>query len=393
METLPNDHKHESIISQTKGDSSFVLVTGGLGFIGSHVVVKLCVKFLNIIILDNLSNSDANVLDKIKSIVPNEFIQNLNITFIKGDICDNDILDKIFKQYPIKIVLHFAALKSVSESQKYPELYDQVNVEGTKNLMSVMKNNGCKKFIYSSSATVYGNEPAPVNENTNVGQGLTCNYARNKYDVERYLVENSTGHGMFSDWRIIILRYFNPIGAHPSGKIGEDPNDIPNNVFPYLLRVAKWTNTNHSLLLGTCEKSPYEIFTVYGNDYRTRDGTCIRDYVHVQDLARAHVDALSVLNINHQDSDQNITKITDGILKIFNVGTGKGSTVMELVSSMNKILLSRGKKPIPYRIGSRREGDLDISYADVTKIAQEIGFKSEFDIDKMCEDGLNFAGL
>lgn len=380
----------------SQNNNPTVLVTGGLGFIGSHVVIKLYGKSLNIIILDNLSNTNISVLDKIKEIVaattPNT-TSTSTITFIKGDIRDGDTLDKIFKMYPIEFVLHFAALKSVNESQKYPELYQQVNVEGTKTLLNVMKKNGCHKFIYSSSATVYGDSPAPVNEDTMVGKGLGCNYAYNKYDVERYLIENSNSSGIFSDWKIVILRYFNPIGAHPSGKIGEDPNDVPNNVFPYLLRVARWTNTDHEVTnSSTSTQSPYAVFTVFGSDYQTRDGTCIRDYVHVQDLARAHVDVLSVLDINASKFMTHLDT-SGGVLKIFNVGTGRGSTVMELVNSMNKILESRGKKPIPYRIGARREGDLDISYADATKIFKEIGFKSEFGIDKMCEDGLNFVGL
>jgi UDP-glucose 4-epimerase len=391
MEALPNYSLQNPLLKITH--HPYVLVTGGLGFIGSHVVIKLYAKALNIIILDNLSNSNVIVLDKIRDIISKNITSKdskseSTITFVKGDIRNSDILDNIFKKYPIAFVLHFAALKSVNESQKYPELYEQINVEGTKNLLFAMAKNGCKKIIYSSSATVYGDEVAPVNENTNVGNGLACNYARNKYDVERYLIENSNGSGKFSDWKIVILRYFNPIGAHPSGKIGEDPNDIPNNVFPYLLRVAKWTNTDHSKTLFTASKSPYEIFTVFGDDYQTRDGTCIRDYVHVQDLARAHVDVLSVLNTNKFE-----TLESAGVLKIYNVGTGKGSTVLELVNAMNQILVSSGKKPIPYCIGARREGDLDISYADVTKIAGEIGFNTECDINKMCKNGLNFVGL
>lgn len=375
---------------------SCILVTGGLGFIGSHVVVKLALrhvvnptkKALHILILDNLSNSDPEVLKKINDIVTLEFHRNNiiselnnNITFLKGDIRDSQMLDHIFTTYQIEYVMHFAALKSVSESQKYPDLYNEVNVEGTKNLLNVMKSYGCKKIVYSSSATVYGDAPAPVNEDTKVGQGLACNYARNKYDMERYLIENSVPGSSLADWRIVILRYFNPIGAHPSGLIGENPNDIPNNVFPYLLRVAKWINTDHSTESANTNISPYEIFTVFGNDYLTRDGTCIRDYVHVQDLAKSHVDVLGIL------------EGSESMLKIYNVGTGKGSTVMELIDAMNRALNARGKAPLPYRIGARRTGDLDISFADVKKIYNEIGFKAEFDIDKMCEDGLNFIGL
>jgi UDP-glucose 4-epimerase len=307
-------------------------------------------------------------LDKIFKIVG--INEKHYITFIRGDIRDTETLNQIFATYRIHTVMHFAALKSVNESQKYPVMYYQVNVKGTINLLNTMSKYYCKKFIYSSSATVYGNAISPVSETTAVGNGLTCNYAQNKYDMEQYLIENE----MFADWNIVILRYFNPIGAHPSGKIGEDPSGIPNNIFPYLLRVAKQINHENKV------NGPYDSFTIFGNDYTTRDGTCIRDYVHVQDLARAHVDIM-----DHFDSIPG--------LKIYNVGTGKGTTVMELIDTMNRVLVSKNKSPIPYRMGDRRSGDLDISYANVDKIYNEIGFKTELDINDMCVDGLNFVSL
>lgn len=324
-----------------------ILVTGGLGFIGSHVVCRLKELFYNPVIIDNLSNSSINVLEKIEKIAG-------KVDFIKGDIRDEKFLESVFSERKIDVVMHFAALKSVGESQKYPEIYYQVNVNGTKLLLETMKRYGCKKFIYSSSATVYGDSKAPVNEETQTGVGLRCNYAQNKYDIEQYL-KNLSG------FNTVILRYFNPVGAHESGLIGEDPTGIPNNIFPYLLRVANKT---------------YPYFTVYGNDYPTEDGTCIRDYIHVDDLARAHIEVLPKM-----DKD----------LQIYNVGTGKGTSVLELINTLNKVLESHSKDPIKYQIGERREGDVAISYADCDKIYREIGFKTHHNLEKMCEDGLRFA--
>jgi UDP-glucose 4-epimerase len=274
-------------------------------------------------------------LDKINKItnIPDK------ILFIDGDIRDKLKLYEIFTLYNIHIVIHLAALKSVSESEKYPDLYEDVNVKGTINLLNVMKKYRRYNFIYSSSATVYGDTKAPMTENSQTGNNLTCNYARNKYDIEQYLNNNC------KDWNIVILRYFNPIGAHPSGLIGDDPSNTPNNIFPYLLRVAKWTNTD---IINKYKNSQYTIFTVFGNDYKTSDGTCIRDYIHVQDLARAHVMVIQLLK-----------KINVGI-KIYNVGSGKGTSVFALIQALNNCLINNGKKPINYEIGCRRTGDIDI---------------------------------
>lgn len=343
----------------------FILVTGGLGFIGSHIVVKLINIGYSVIVYDNLSNSEISVINKINKLIH----KPKKLLFIEGDIRNKEKLETLFNMYNIYVVIHLAAVKSVSESERYPELYEDVNINGTINLLNVMNKNRCYNFIYSSSATVYGDTLAPVIEDSKTGNNLTCNYAKNKYDIERYLIENH------SDWNIVILRYFNPIGAHPSGLIGEDPNDIPNNVFPYLLRVARWTNMTQQ-----DKNSLYSIFTVFGNDYNTQDGTCIRDYIHVQDLARAHTMILQMFN----------KKIG---LKIYNVGTGKGTSVLELIQSLNNCLIKNKKKPINYKIGNRRIGDLDISYANADKIYKEIGFKTTFNIDDMCRDGLTFIGL
>ena len=359
---------------EIKSSSGFVLVTGGLGYIGSHVVVKLMAQNHNVLIYDNLSNSDISVKDRIIDIAGRSDL----LTFVEGDIRNEYGVRALFDQYHIHTVMHFAALKSVGESDKYSELYNDVNVQGTKKLLHIMKNHGCKTFIYSSSATVYGDSAPPVIEESNVGNNLTCNYARNKYDIEQYLIANHQEGKGFIDWNITILRYFNPIGAHPSGKIGENPNGIPNNVFPYLLKVAKWANTDVS---ERDADSPYSFFTIFGDSYETRDGTCIRDYIHVQDLARAHVQVLDVMGVGENK------------LRIYNVGTGTDSTVLELVECLNKVLRDKNKKTINYIIGNKRDGDLDISYAIVDKIYREVGFRTEYDVMKMCEHGLGFIGL
>lgn len=363
--SINENNKDETIIKSNQ----FILITGGLGFIGSHVVVQLLNKNYNVVIIDNLSNSNINVFNNIVTITNRlEYLH-----FIKCDIRNEIELCNVFKNYKIECVMHFAALKSVSESEKYPELYHDVNIIGTKTLLEVMKKYDCTNFIYSSSATVYGDSKSPVTETTTVGNNLTCNYARNKFDMEQYLLNNHV-NGDFKDWNITILRYFNPIGADPSGLIGEDPNGVPNNIFPYLLRVAKWTNDDP---LTRDQNSPYKEFTIYGNDYNTRDGTCIRDYVHVHDLARAHIMTLSNLNK----------------LNIYNVGTGVGTTVLELVYALNIALESKNMRPINFKVGPKRIGDLDICYANVDKIHNELGFKTQYDITKMCIDGLNFVKL
>lgn len=346
-----------------------ILVTGGLGFIGSHCVVKLINKNYHVIICDNLSNSDISVIDKINRITRRPD----NLIFIQADIRDHESIDNIFKSHQINCVMHFAALKSVSESMIYPELYQSVNVEGTKLLLNVMKNNNCTKFIYSSSATVYGDSESPCTENSDVGKGLTCNYAFNKYDVEQFLINSSD----FIDWDIMILRYFNPIGAHPSGIIGENPVGVPNNIFPYLLRVA--ANVNNISQANNNDKNPYNFFTIFGNDYETCDGTCIRDYIHVQDLALGHIEVME--------------KMHNLKLKIFNLGTGTGTSVMQLINAMNQVLESKNLIKIPFVIGPKRAGDLDKCYANADKIFNELNFKTMHNIHDMCIDGLNFVNL
>ncbi len=347
-----------------------ILVTGGLGFIGSHCVVKLIDRNYHVVICDNLSNSDISVIDKINKITQRPD----NLVFVQADIRDCNSLNQIFISYHIYCVMHFAALKSVNESMIYPDLYQSVNVDGTKNLINVMKNNNCSKFIYSSSATVYGTSSSPCTENSPVGNGLTCGYAFNKYDVEQYLIGNDN----FRNWNIVILRYFNPIGAHPSGIIGENPVGVPNNIFPYLLRVAAKVN---NVSLSVEHNDSYKFFTIFGNDYDTYDGTCIRDYIHVQDLARGHIEVME----NIHCMDQN--------LKIYNLGTGTGTSVMQLIIVMNNILQSQNLNTIPFIVGSRRPGDLNECYANADKIYMELRFKTIHSVRDMCIDGLNFVNL
>ncbi|VBB18497.1 UDP-glucose 4-epimerase GalE [Yasminevirus sp. GU-2018] len=373
---------------------SYTLITGGIGFIGSHVVVQTLEKGRPVVILDNMSNSKIDVLYKIKQLSNITNPDDQRLIFVQGDIRDETLLDNLFSKYDINTVMHFAALKSVSESQKYPDLYYDVNVIGTKTILKIMKRHNCKNFIYSSSATVYGVEPSPVVETTPTGNTLLCNYARNKFDMEQYLIEHTkinnnsqdcqNNQENLSDWNVVILRYFNPIGAHPSGLLGEDPNDIPNNIFPYLLRVARWCNTVDESGKKSHQESPYRYFTVFGDDYDTPDGTCIRDYVHVQDLARAHIDVHSAI-LDRQNS-------STGLL-IYNVGTGHGTSVFELINTLNSVLVKSGKNPIEYIVGARRPGDIVVSYAKVDKISHEIGFKTVNDVKQMCIDGLRFIGV
>jgi UDP-glucose 4-epimerase len=361
----------------------YVLITGGLGYIGSHAAVQILDKMYNVIILDNLSNSKLSTLTKIEKL---SNVNDTRLIFIRGDICDIVVLDMIFTTYKINLVMHFAALKSVSESQLYPDLYQNINVYGTQTLLNIMNKYGCINFIYSSSATVYGspvlscNSEVTITEKTQTGVNILCNYGKNKYDIEQYLINNNRIGGIFQNWKIVILRYFNPIGSHPSGLLGEDPSDTPNNIFPYMLRVAKWTNNIES----EYKKSNYEFLNVFGNDYNTPDGTCIRDFIHVNDLARAHLIVYEkIIQISECKSNT----------YIYNIGTGKGVSVLELVTIFNDILIKKEKKPINYKIGPRRDGDIVVSYANVDKIYNDIGFSTQYDVYQMCADGLKFIGL
>ena len=327
-----------------------ILVTGGTGYIGSHTCVELINAGHDVIVLDNFCNSNVCVADKIKKIT------NKAIKIYPGDIRDFKLLEKIFSENQIEFVIHFAGLKSVSESCEKPLLYFDNNVNGTINLCNIMQKFAVKNLIFSSSATVFGNSSnAPYKEAMPTGQ--VCNpYGRTKYFIEEILKDI---YASDKSCNITILRYFNPIGAHESALLGENPLGIPNNLMPYIAQVA-------------ANKLP--LLTVFGDDYNTPDGTCIRDYIHVVDLANGHLKALEKM--------QSAT----GRFDIFNLGTGKGYSVLELINTFEKV---SGKK-VNYKIGPRRTGDLPVVYADTQKAEKELGFKAKFDIEKMCLDSWNW---
>ena len=339
------------------------LVTGGIGFIGSHVCVELFKNYSNnleLIIIDNLSNSNISALNNLIKVIKLEVpeFNESNLTFLKMDILDESHLKQLFINHKFDAVLHFAALKSVNESNIKKDLYIKNNEEGTKLLLKIMQEFNCNNFIFSSSATVYGTNTYPVNENSNIGIDLKNVYACNKYNIEKYLseIKEKEEYKFFS---IIILRYFNPIGAHPSGLIGETPNGIPNNLFPYMLQVLDGT---------------LQCLTVYGDDYETRDGTCIRDYIHVCDLATGHISGL-------------LKHFNDPGIHIYNLGTGTGTTVLELINSFNKCIYPN---KINYKIGNRRDGDLSIAFSINDKAQEYLGWKPIYSIDDMCTHGINF---
>ncbi|MFV0379959.1 MAG: UDP-glucose 4-epimerase GalE [Anaerorhabdus sp.] len=326
-----------------------VLVTGGVGYIGSHTVIQLIEKGHDVVIVDNLVNSSVKVLDRI------EKVSGKKVKFYEVDVVDTDKLREVFKENKIDACIHFAALKAVGESVKEPLKYYQNNINGTLSLIKVMNEFNCKKLIYSSSATVYGDSKIqPITEDCVKGK-CTNPYGWTKSMQEQMLEDISFAD---KDWSIIILRYFNPIGAHSSGLLGEQPNGIPANLMPFVTQVAS----------GVREK-----LSVFGSDYDTKDGTCIRDYVHVVDLANGHVLALNKL-------------VTNSGVDIYNLGTGKGYTVLEVINAFEK---ATGIK-IPFEIVSRRLGDIGVCYADSKKALNELGWKSEFDLERMCKDSWNW---
>ncbi len=322
-----------------------ILVTGGAGYIGSHTCVELINAGYDVVIVDNFYNCKKSSIDRIRALVNKDF------RYYECDIRDKEGMDKIFKQEKIDSVIHFAGLKAVGESVHKPLEYFDNNINGTLVLLDVMRNNGCKKIVFSSSATVYGmNNISPLTEDMEIG-GVTNPYGRTKYMIEcilqdLYVSDNS--------WSICLLRYFNPIGAHKSGTMGEDPNGIPNNLMPYITQVA----------IG---KLPH--LNIFGNDYDTPDGTGVRDYIHVVDLALGHVKAV-----------EKVAK-DDGIF-IYNLGTGVGYSVLDVVKAFEKA----SEKEIPYEIKPRREGDIATCYSSPEKALKELGWKAERGIEEMCED-------
>ena len=322
-----------------------VLVTGGTGYIGSHTVVELINAGYDVVIIDNLSNSSEKVLGRI------EKITGKTPKFYKCDIRDSKMLDTVFENENIDVVIHFAGLKAVGESVSKPLMYYDNNIGGSVKLFDAMQRHDCKKIVFSSSATVYGSlSKPPFKEDSPVG--MTTNpYGTTKLYIEKIFQDLYYSDNEFS---ISILRYFNPIGAHESGEIGEDPHGIPNNVMPYIAQVATG-------------KLP--IFNIFGDKYPTRDGTGVRDYIHVVDLALGHLKAM----------DRVFSKTG---VDIYNLGTGKGYSVLELLTAFEE---ASGKE-IPRRVVGPREGDIAESYADPTKAEKELGWKAERDLKKMCED-------
>ncbi len=321
-----------------------ILVTGGAGYIGSHTCVELLNSGYEVVIFDNLINSSEKVIGRIKEIT------GKNLKFYIGDLLNKDEVEEVFKKENIEAVIHFAGLKAVGESVEKPLLYYKNNIIGTINLCEIMDKYGIKDIIFSSSATVYG-EPKTVPIKEDFPLSVKNPYGRTKLMIEDIFrdLNNSC-----NDWNVILLRYFNPIGAHDSGKIGDNPKDIPNNLVPYITQVA----------IGKLE-----CLSVFGDDYDTFDGTGVRDYIHVVDLAIGHVRALEKL------------KDKEGVL-VYNLGTGKGYSVLDLINAFSKVC----KKSINYKIVPRRKGDAAVCYSDPTKANRELKWVCERDLIKMCED-------
>ena len=326
-----------------------ILVTGGTGFIGSHTCVELINSGYDVVIIDNLSNSKREVADYI------EKITNKSVTFYEGDVCDKEILRKIFKENKIDAVIHFAGYKAVGESVLKPLMYYRNNILSTLSLLEVMNEFNVKKIAFSSSATVYGKPKSlPIKEDFPLS--TTNPYGTTKLIIEGILKDL---YNSDKEWSIAILRYFNPIGAHKSGLIGENPNGIPNNLMPYIIKVA----TGELDCLG-----------IFGNDYDTHDGTGVRDYIHVTDLAKGHVKAIEKI-LNDKGCD------------CYNLGTGNGYSVLDLVNTFMMVNNVRVK----YEIRKRRPGDIDSCYADPSYAYEKLGWKAEKDINEMCLDAYNFV--
>ncbi len=328
-----------------------ILVTGGTGYIGSHTCVELLNEGYEVVIVDNFSNSKPEVTEKIKKIT------NKDIKFYKGDVCSRELIEKIFNENEIDGVIHFAGYKAVGESVKKPLMYYQNNLESTINLLDVMQNHNCKTFIFSSSATVYGIQDTPKYVETMERRKQSNPYGRTKSMIEQILEDLYTSD---NSWNITLLRYFNPVGSHESGLLGDDPSGIPNNLMPYILRVS-----THQL----------EKLTIFGRDYETPDGTCIRDYIHVVDLAKGHLKALKHAKENPSN------------LYIYNLGSGKGISVQEMVDTFEKV----NNLKLNYVYGERRAGDLPEYYADANKALKELNWKTEKTLEDMCKDSYNFA--
>ncbi len=321
-----------------------ILVTGGAGYIGSHTLIELINNNFEVVVIDNLANSSRESLRRVEQITGHE------IPFIEADVRDQSALDDIFTTYSIDSVIHFAGLKAVGESVAKPLEYYDNNLVSTMVLLEVMREHNVKQLVFSSSATVYGNpSELPLRETSTVGVGLTNPYGKTKYMIEQIIQDYCAADPTFE---ATILRYFNPIGAHQSGQIGEDPNGIPNNLLPYVAQVA----------VGKLQS-----VGVFGDDYDTPDGTGVRDYIHVVDLARGHVAALQ-----HMKAGANV----------YNLGTGSGTSVLEIIKAFSKAC----GRDLPYEIKPRRAGDIAACYADCSKAERELGWRAELSIEQACAD-------
>ena len=321
-----------------------ILVTGGAGYIGSHTLIELINNNFEVVVIDNLANSSRESLRRVEQITGHE------IPFIEADVRDQSALDDIFTTYSIDSVIHFAGLKAVGESVAKPLEYYDNNLVSTLALLEAMRKHSVKQLVFSSSATVYGDpSELPLRETSTVGVGLTNPYGKTKYMIEQIIQDYCAADPTFE---ATILRYFNPIGAHQSGQIGEDPNGIPNNLLPYVAQVA----------VGKLQS-----VGVFGNDYDTPDGTGARDYIHVVDLARGHVAALQHMKAG---------------ASIYNLGTGSGTSVLEIIKAFSKAC----ERDLPYEIKPRRAGDIAACYADCSKAERELGWRAELSIEQACAD-------
>lgn len=337
-----------------EGQRKNILVTGGAGYVGSHTTLQLLLGGYRVVVIDNLDNSSEEAIRRVAKLA-GEYGDNL--IFHKIDLLDKEAMEKLFLSTEFDAVIHFAGLKAVGESVAKPLLYYKNNIVGTLNLLEMMISQGCKKLVFSSSATVYGQpKEVPCTEEFPI-----C--AMNPYGRTKLFIEEICRdvHRADPDWKIILLRYFNPVGAHPSGFIGEDPRGIPNNLMPFVQQVA-------------VERRPE--LTVFGNDYQTKDGTGVRDYIHVMDLSDGHTAALDKL-----------FKTEDLGCEVYNLGTGRGTSVLEMVAAFEN---ASGKK-IPLRIADRRPGDAETVYASTEKAERELNWKAKYGIEEMCRDQWNWA--
>ena len=333
-----------------------VLVTGGAGFIGSHTVVELLNCNYQVVIVDDLSNASEVAVSRVRQIVGDEKAQNL--TFYKANVLDRDAMEKIFTDHNIDRVIHFAGFKAVGESVTKPIEYYHNNIENTLVLVDVMRNHGCKSIVFSSSSTVYGDpDSLPLTEQS-PKKSATNPYGWTKWMIEQILTDLHTAD---PEWNVILLRYFNPIGAHKSGLIGEDPKGIPNNLLPYVAQVA----------IGKLQS-----VGVFGNDYDTPDGTGVRDYIHVVDLAVGHVKAINKIKEN------------PGV-KVYNLGTGNGYSVLDVIKAFSKAC----GHDVPYVIKKRRPGDIATCYSDASLAKKELGWEAQYGIDEMCADSWKWQSM